>query len=136
KDGETQGDYSMIGVGPYDVWAIEYGYTFDTDLKPILARSALPENRFATDQDTMGPDPLARRYDFSSNPLDYAKNQMKLAEYHRERLLTKFVADGESWGKARHGYDLTLAMQVGSRRMMANWTGGAFIHLDHKGDKG
>jgi hypothetical protein len=134
KDGETQGDYAMIGVGPYDVWAIEYGYTFAADLKPVLARAALPENRFATDQDTMGPDPLARRYDFSSNPLDYAKSQMKLAEYHRARLLDKFVAQGKSWAEARRQYQMTLALQTRSLSMMANWVGGAHLRRDHKGD--
>lgn len=136
KSGEVQGDFAMIDVGPYDKWAIEYGYSFEKDLKPILAKATMPEHAYGTDQDTLGPDPLARRYDFSANPLDYAKNQMKLATYHRERLLTKFVAEGESWSKARHGYELTLAMQVSSLSMMANWTGGAFIHRDHKGDKG
>jgi hypothetical protein len=136
KDGEIQGDYAMIGVGPYDMWAIEYGYTFEKDLKPILAKCTLPENQYGTDQDTLGPDPLARRYDFSTNPLEYARNQMKLATYHRGRLLTKFVADGESWSKARHGYTLTLGLQMRSLSMMANWLGGAFAHRDHKGDKG
>ena len=28
EEGEIQGDYAMIGIGPYDMWAIEYGYTF------------------------------------------------------------------------------------------------------------
>ena len=91
----------MIGIGPYDYWAIEYGYTPSSDLKPILNRVAEPELQYATDEDTGGPDPLARRYDFSKNPLDYAKNQMRLAKYHRGRLLEKFVKDGESWRKAR-----------------------------------
>jgi hypothetical protein len=136
KDGEIQGDYAMIDIGPYDLWAIEYGYSFDKDLKPILAKCVLPEHAYGTDQDTAGPDPLARRYDFSSAPIDYAKNQMKLAKYHRERLLTKFVEDGESWSRARKGYDLTLGLQVRSLSMMANWVGGAFVHRDHKGDKG
>jgi hypothetical protein len=136
KDGEMQGDYAMIDIGPYDMWAIEYGYTFEKDLKPILAKCTLPEHQYGTDQDTLGPDPLARRYDFSANPLDYAKSQMKLARYHRGRLLTKFVEKGESWSKARHGYELTLAMQIRALSMMANWLGGSFVHRDHKGDQG
>ena len=136
KDGEVQGDFGMITVGPYDVWAIEYGYTFAKDLKPILARCTEPEHQYATDQDTMGPDPLARRYDFSTEPLDFAKNQMKLAKHHRERLLNKFVADGDSWAKARRGYELTLMLQTRSLSMMSNWVGGAFVRRDHKGDKG
>jgi hypothetical protein len=28
-ESETRGDYTMIGIGPYDYWAIEYGYTPD-----------------------------------------------------------------------------------------------------------
>jgi len=136
KDGEIQGDFGMIDIGPYDMWAIEYGYTFDKDLKPILALCTLPEHQYGTDQDTLGPDPLARRYDFSANPLDYAKNQMKLAKHHRERLVSNFVEDGESWYKARHGYELTLGLQMRSLSMMANWVGGAYVRREHKGDKG
>jgi hypothetical protein len=96
----------------------------------------LPEHQYGTDQDTLGPDPLTRRYDFTANPLDYAKNQMKLAKYHRERLVNKFVTNGESWSRARHGYELTLGLQVRSLSMMANWVGGAYVRREHKGDKG
>lgn len=133
KDGQLQGDYAMTGVGPYDMWAIEYGYTMG-DTKPVLAKSGLPEHRFATDQDTIGPDPIARRYDFSANPLDYAKNQMKLAKYHRERLVDKFVANGKSWAEARRQYNMTLAMQTGALSMMSRWIGGAYVRREHKGD--
>ena len=88
---KSQGDWSMTGVGPYDMWAIEYGYTFAADLKPILDRVAEPELAYATDEDTMGPDPLARRYDFSKNPLDYAQNQIRLIKNNRAKILDKFV---------------------------------------------
>jgi hypothetical protein len=133
--GPVQGDWTMIDIGPYDRWVIEYGYTFDKDLKPILARVAEPELAYATDEDTGGPDPLARRYDFSKNPLDYAKEQMRLAKYHRERLLDKFVKDGESWDKARRGYEMTLSYQTKALGMMSGWVGGSDIHRDRKGDK-
>jgi hypothetical protein len=132
---KAQGDWSMTGVGPYDMWAIEYGYTFATDLKPILDRVAEPELAFATDEDTMGPDPLARRYDFSKNPLDYAQNQIRLIKKNREKILDKFVKDGQSWAKSRQGYELTFNMQMQSVGMMANWLGGAFVNRDKKGDK-
>ena len=57
------------------------------------------------------PDPLARRYDFSKDPLDYANEQRKLIKMYRERILDKFVKDGDSWAKARRGYELTLSLQ-------------------------
>lgn len=137
KDGEVQGDYAMIGVGPYDIWAIEYGYTQDDgSLKDILSRVAEPELQYGTDEDTFGPDPLARRYDFSKDPLDYAHNQIRIAKYNRERIIDKLVKDGDSWAKTRKAYEMTLSMQMRAVSMMANWLGGAFIHRDKKGDKG
>lgn len=135
NDGVVQGDFTMIGVGPYDLWAIEYGYTLDDKKLPeILKRVAEPELVFGTDEDTMGPDPLARRYDFSKNPLDFSKSQVNLAKHHREKLLEKFVKDGDSWAKARRGYQLTLSLQARSIGNMSNWLGGSFINRDKKGD--
>ena len=48
KSGKIQGDWAMRGIGPYDHWAIEYGYTFAKDLKPILARVADPKLQYGT----------------------------------------------------------------------------------------
>lgn len=136
-DGQEQGDYTMIDIGPYDRWAIQYGYHISDkpeELKPVLARVAEPELQYATDEDTWGSDPYARRYDFAADPIAYATNQMALARTHRDRLLQKFVKEGQSWAKARRGYELTLAVQQRSLSMMANWIGGAFIYRDKKGD--
>ncbi|KLU06294.1 hypothetical protein RISK_001505 [Rhodopirellula islandica] len=135
--GDVQGDYGMIDIGPYDFWAIEYGYTFeDSKIKDILKRCSEPELQYATDEDTSGPDPYARRYDFGKDPLTFAEEQMRLVQLYRERLLEKFVKEGDSWAKARRGYELTLAIQTKSVSMMANWIGGAFVNRDKKGDPG
>ncbi|TWU41139.1 zinc-dependent metalloprotease [Novipirellula artificiosorum] len=135
--GEVQGDYAMIDIGPYDYWAIEYGYTSDDKkLADILKRCSEPELQYATDEDTSGPDPLARRYDFAADPLEYAKEQMKLIDLYRSRILDKFVKEGDSWAKARRGYELTLGLQTRAVSMMANWIGGAFVNRDKKGDPG
>ncbi len=136
---EKQGDYGMIDIGPYDLWAIEYGYAIvdkPEDLKPILARASQPELTYATDEDTMGPDPLARRYDFAADPINYGRKQLELARFHRERLIEKFVKKGQSWARARYGYEMTLSLQTRALAMMSGWLGGAFIHRDKKGDSG
>ncbi|MBL8760858.1 MAG: zinc-dependent metalloprotease [Phycisphaerae bacterium] len=134
-DKAVQGDYHMFGVGPYDMWAIEYGYT-GGDLKEVLKKVSDPKNTYATDEDTGGPDPLARRYDFAKDPLDYAKSQMALANFSRGRILEKFVKDGEPWAKSRRGYEITLSTQLGAVNIMANWIGGVDVNRDHKGDPG
>ena len=131
--GETQGDYSVVGIGPYDMWAIEYGYG-SNDLDEVLAKSTDPMLDYATDEDTFGPDPRARRYDLGKDPLTYAKNQMKLVSHIRENLLDEFVKDGESWSRARRGYQITLSQQMSSLSMMANWVGSAYVSRNKKGD--
>ena len=105
-------------------------------LPEILKRCSEPELQYATDEDTSGPDPLARRYDFGKDPLAYATEQMKLVKVYRGRILDKFVKDGESWARARRGYELTLGLQTRAASMMANWIGGAFVNRDKKGDPG
>jgi hypothetical protein len=134
KKDVPQGDYGMISVGPYDDWAIEYGYSFEKDLKPIIAKNTQPELAYGTDEDSGGPDPRVRRYDFAKDPLSYAENQMTLVREHRGKLLDKFVKDGDSWSKARRGYQLTLLTQVNSVMMMSNWLGGSFTSRSRKGD--
>lgn len=131
--GDTQGDFSSIHLGPYDMWAIEYGYTAgDTD--KVLERVAEPGLDYATDEDTWGPDPLARRYDLSKYPIDYARNQMELVRHIRGILVDEFVKDGESWSRARQGYGITMGQQMQAVSMMANWIGGAHVFRDKKGD--
>ena len=133
KKDDIQGDYANIGIGPYDKWAIEYGYTFG-DTKEVLKRVADPKLVYATDEDTRGPDPLARAYDFAADPLTYAENLMDLVRYHRARILSDFVKDGDSWARARRAYGITLRTQANAISIMSNWLGGTFVNRDHKGD--
>jgi hypothetical protein len=134
NSGEIQGPYCMMGIGPYDEWAIEYGYTLEKDLKPILSRVAEPGLSYATDEDTMGPDPLARRYDYGKDPLKYCNEIMNLVKNHREKIVESFVKDGESYAKAREAYELLLGQQMRVLNNSAIWVGGAFVNRDKKGD--
>ena len=70
---ETQGLYYSQTLGPYDVWAIEYGYKpFASDetkeLAAIAARSGEPGLDYATDEDTRSSDsdPLSNRFDLGN----------------------------------------------------------------------
>lgn len=133
--GLEQGDYSVIDIGPYDFWAIQFGYApTDKQSKEVFEHVDKPEFVYATDEDTWGSDPRARRYDMSKDPLDFANEQVALAEKLRESILDKFVKDGQSWARARRGYIITLGLQTRANSMMANWLGGAYVHRDLKGD--
>jgi hypothetical protein len=134
ENGKLVGDVAMQDIGVYDMWAIEYGYTLD-DPKEVLKRVGEPGLDYGTDEDTVGPDPYARRYDFGKDPLTWSKDMVELAAYHRARLIDKFVKDGESWAKVRRGYNITLGMQTRGLSTMANWVGGVFVNRDKKGDR-
>src|SRR5258705_4679556 len=78
-------------AGPYDLWAIEYGYKQpgrdDGDEKTMLAKIGAQctkrENAYATDEDTMGftsPDPMSNRWDMSDDPIGCAKMRVELID--------------------------------------------------------
>ena len=130
--GEIQGDYAMIALGDYDYWVIDYGYGENPEeTVKLAAEKNIP---YATDYDTWGIDPLARRYDFAAWPLDYCENQNRLIALYRDRLMDKFVEEGDSWSRATRGYNITLNQQMSGISVMANWIGGAHIYRDKKGD--
>lgn len=135
EDGEDQGPFCMETLGPYDFWAIEFGYGFG-EPGEVAKRCADPMLAYCTDEDTVGPDPMARRFDNGKNPINYAESQMRLVKKLRGELLTRMVEDGDGWYKARNGYQMLLSRQVGAIRIASNWLGGSTLNRDRKGDPG
>ena len=133
--GEAQGDWTTTTIGPYDYWAIEYGYGTAKPEK-VLTRVNEPELIYATDEDTSGPDPRARRFDHGKNPLNYAESQIKLMQHLRSKILTEMVEDGESWAKARQAYEMSLGRQTQAMGIASNWIGGSYLSRNKKGDPG
>ncbi|MCH2160566.1 MAG: zinc-dependent metalloprotease [Phycisphaerales bacterium] len=133
-EGMEQGSWTTPTIGPYDVWVIECGYAMG-DNKDILARSATDRNLdYATDEDTMGPDPMARRFDHGRNSLDFVESQIGLVQHLRGQIMDRMVDDGESWAKARRGYDMLLSRHINAANIASNWIGGSTVHRVMKGD--
>ena len=100
--GMQQGDIFQTKPGPYDDWAIEYGYSpalADKDaeqqrLEKILARSSEHALAFGNDADDMRApgrhiDPRVMIGDMSSNPAAYADDRMELINKLFTELKTK-----------------------------------------------
>ncbi len=126
-DGPVQGDWSMMEPGPYDHWAIRFGYCDDKQVKDVLSEYTKTEHRFQTDEDTFGPDPYARRYDFGKNPLDWADSRMRLVKDLRGKILDNAVDEGEEWSKVRTHYFTLLGQQITAVGVAANWVGGTHV---------
>lgn len=136
-DGEIgAGPYFMTTLGAYDMWAIEYGYSFEDDLKPILARVGEDELPYLTDEDTWGPDPYARRRDMGKDVLNFVDIEMELVQNLRGEILDRVYEEGESWQKVRNAYMSLFGRQIRAVSNSANWIGGVHINRDRMGDPG
>ncbi|MCA9170567.1 MAG: zinc-dependent metalloprotease, partial [Planctomycetales bacterium] len=141
----VQGDYYSTTIGPYDEWAIEYGYrdiSGDTvseqpRLLEIAARSGEPGLAFATDENTRGidPDPFSNRFDLGKDPIAYATRRAKIVKELMPKVAEKLVDEGEGYAAARQAFNVLLAEQGRAMFFAARYIGGLDVSRSHKGDK-
>ncbi|MDF1661058.1 MAG: zinc-dependent metalloprotease [Planctomycetota bacterium] len=135
--GQTQGEYMSGGIGPYDYWAVAYGYSAAGDakaLKAITDQVAKAGLSFATDQDAGGADPYVNRWDLGREPLNFAKTRVKLAEHLLKDIEKRALEQGASYAKLRAGFATILGQISRSGYLSARYVGGVRIHRDHLGD--
>lgn len=127
-------------IGPYDYWAIQYGYS--TDDKPdalakIAQRSNEPGLAYATDEDVMGlssPDPKANRWDMSSDPLTWAQNQALLADEMLESFTTWAVKPDEPSYFLRSAFMSLMSQKSRNLGYVARLVGGQEFNRNRAGD--
>ena len=139
-DKDKQGLYYTQTIGPYDYWAIEYGYKpvkSDDELKEIAAKSGQPELDYATDEDTRGfdPDPLSNRFDLGKDPLVYVRRQMEQSTALMPKIVDRTVKEGAGYQRARQAFGLLFRQYWYAAAFAARYPGGLYVSRDHKGDK-
>ncbi len=141
-DKDKQGLYYSQTLGPYDIWAIEYGYKpfaakEDEELKTIASRSGEPALEYATDEDTryMDSDPLSNRFDLGTDPLAFIKRQIEHTTKLMPEIVDKTVKEGEGYQRARQAFGLLMSEYWRSIAFASRYPGGVYVHRDHKGDK-
>jgi hypothetical protein len=135
--GKPQGYWNTLTLGPYDYWAIEYGYTLKDDpkeLAKLASRVAEKGLAYATDEDTYASDPLVNRFDLGSDPLEYSKRQVEIVKQMLASLVERAVKTGQGYQRARRAFDMFLALQARSAWFATRYVAGHYIHRDHKGD--
>ncbi|MFO0809094.1 MAG: zinc-dependent metalloprotease [Gemmataceae bacterium] len=136
--GVKQGDYFTSTVGPYDYWAIEYGYKPDAsadDLAKIASRCADPKLIYSTDEDLYGSaDPLVNQWDLGNDPMKYAQDRAKMASDLMKDLAERVVEKGEGYQRARQAFGMLLKQYGDAAFLNAKFVGGEMMHRDHKGD--
>ncbi len=142
--GEKQGEYVMSTLGPYDYWAIEFGYKqFDAGqeaqgLAQILAKAGQRELQFDTDEDagygsTSGIDPLVNRFDLGADPLAYYKQRMKLSRELWDRLQNMNLATGESYERLTRSFRSGFSQLARVAPLAAKYIGGVHTRRERAG---
>ena len=149
--GGRQADYFTVVPGAYDHWAIEYGYrrwpaltTPESELPAlakIASRAGEPALAFATDEDVadMGfapfaTDPLASRFDLSSDPLGFAIERGRLARSLFAKLHMKSPLPGESYQDTRQKFAMLLGTYLNTFRIAGKYIGGIHSTRARRGD--
>lgn len=143
-DGIKQGDYFNTTIGPYDYWAIEYGYMFldaascEAELPRLKAHASQntkPELAYATDEDTLHDlDPRVNRFDMSNDTLRFAKERMELSRRLMKRAELRYPEQGESYSQFRNSFARSFNTYANAAILATRYIGGAYIERNFRGD--
>ena len=145
--GMQQGDIFQTKPGPYDDWAIEYGYSqalADADaeqqrLEKILARSSEHALAFGNDADDMRApgrhiDPRIMIGDMSSNPAAYAADRMALINKLFTELKDKATVEGESYQQLVTSANILFGSYRTQAGVVSRQIGGVYVERNVVGD--
>ena len=131
--------------GPYDDWAIEFGYSPDVNdeatRNALLARSTEPDLAFGNDADDMRApgkaiDPRVNIYDMSSDAIAYAIDRFALVEKVLADMRGRFGTEGESFQELHDGY-LGLAVNFQwAANVTSRYIGGVMVNRAMVGQTG
>jgi hypothetical protein len=149
SDRSRQGHFYDTKPGPYDVWAIEFGYSPSMDgpeaeeerLDAIAARSTERELAFGNDADDMRSpgkaiDPRVMVGDMSSDPIAYGIDRIELSEELMDGLIEKYSREGQSYQALRDAY-MTLMGSVRTQTgVISRYVGGVYRDRAFVGQEG
>ncbi len=143
-DRSMQGHYSDVAVGPYDIWAIQFGYTpfkSEKEKEDLLAMSTNPELIFGNDADDMrypgkAIDPRVMIGDLSNDQMTYSENMYTIIDNTMKDVKTKFAKKGESYQELRRVYYILSRQRATAGNVVSRFIGGVYVDRSMVGQKG
>ncbi len=146
--GTRQGDYVQLVLGPYDYYAIRYGYGYvpgtPQEQRPTLQRWASkwaePYYRFASDEDAddfatgHSIDPRVQMWDLTGDPLQWCTAQESLMHHLMNTVDRRFPEAGKPYDQARLAFLLPFKLDLRCATMAADIIGGEYLSRSLKGD--
>src|SRR6185503_15246408 len=147
--GAKQGQFATTRPGPYDHWAIAFGYSpalpdagqEAARLATLLARSTDPALAFGNDADDMRApgkaiDPRAMLDDMSRDPIGFARTQMDVVDAVTPRLAARLTHDGKSYQELLNGFSVAANRLRESARVASRFIGGVYVDRAMVGQPG
>ncbi len=139
-DRSSQGDYYTRVLGPYDLFAIQWGYTPTGKatpredalaLQPLLARSATEAGlRYGTDEDAYdvrgwgsAVDPTIRVFDLSSQEEPWTRHQLALARAQLQTLPASVLKEGDDPLLYRRAWERAFGAYWGALQPLSRYVG-------------
>ena len=144
KDRSKQGQYDDVAVGPYDVWAIQLGYTpfkSEDDRQALLNESTKPEHIFGNDADDMRSpgkaiDPRVNVSDQSNDQIKWAVDRIELSNNLMTDTKSRFTKNGDSYQELRRVYYLLSSQKGSAANTISRFIGGVYVDRAVAGQEG
>jgi hypothetical protein len=146
--GRGQTGFYDVKPGPYDDWAIEFGYSPALDgadgkarRAALLSRSTEPQLVFGNDADDMrapgaGIDPRVNIDDMSADAITYATDRLALVDKIMGSLPSKAGTEGESYQQLRDAYLVMAAEFARQANTISRYIGGVYVNRAMIGQPG
>jgi len=149
NDRSRQGQYYTTTAGPYDIWAIEYGYSpslddpeaEETRLTTIAERSTDPQLFFGNDADDMRSpgkaiDPRIMIGAMSADPVGYAQDRVKLVRTLQDGLLERYSNENQSYQELHNAFMSSMGQMNQAMTVTSRFIGGVMIDRAFHGQQG
>ncbi len=125
--------------GPYDIWAIEFGYFQENDedsdkkrREKILMRSTEPDLTFGNDADDMRApgkaiDPRVMIGDMSSDAVEYANQRILMIKKIQDTILTKYGNGNYSYHDLMINYGVLTGEWTVQCGVASRYIGGVYV---------
>lgn len=138
-------DYWTPRIGPYDLWAIKYGYmpinasTPEGEryvLNQIASQDSLPGHAYESDEIADQFDPAVVRFDLGRDPLAYWNRMLDTSRYLMFHLGEREPKHGESYWKFTQDFYRLLNMYARAASVASRYVGGMHVSRNFRGDPG
>ncbi|MCC6818238.1 MAG: zinc-dependent metalloprotease [Bacteroidia bacterium] len=139
--------YYTTRPGPYDLWAIEFGYYQENTLiedqarrQNILARSTEPALCFGNDADDMRSpgkaiDPRVMIGDMSSDAVGYAKERIGFIKTMMSNLYKEYGTENRSFNDLRGSYIVLSSEWAVQAGVISRYIGGVYVDRSFSNQK-